>query len=56
MGMADGADEAADGAHKPGQAAGLSTAEAVAAARTECKLRFLTGAAPVVYGVPAWAA
>lgn len=35
---------------------GLSTAQAVAKARTECKLRFLTGAAPVVYGVPAWAA
>lgn len=46
-----------DGSAAPdGQAGGLSTAQAVAAARTECKLRFLTGAAPVVYGVPVWAA
>jgi hypothetical protein len=29
-----------------------STAEAVGEARSKCKLKYLTGAAPVVYGVP----
>lgn len=29
-----------------------STAEAVGDARSKCKLKYLTGAAPVVYGVP----
>ncbi|WVQ70354.1 uncharacterized protein L199_008581 [Kwoniella botswanensis] len=32
----------------------LSTVAAVNAARDECKLKFLTGAAPVVYGLPVW--
>lgn len=30
----------------------MSTAEAVAKGREECKLKYLTGAAPVVYGLP----
>nr|XP_019002345.1 uncharacterized protein I203_04824 [Kwoniella mangroviensis CBS 8507]OCF65806.1 hypothetical protein I203_04824 [Kwoniella mangroviensis CBS 8507] len=32
----------------------LSTVAAVNAARDECKLKYLTGAAPVVYGLPVW--
>nr|XP_031857742.1 uncharacterized protein CI109_006837 [Kwoniella shandongensis]KAA5524814.1 hypothetical protein CI109_006837 [Kwoniella shandongensis] len=32
----------------------MSTAEAVNKARDECKLKYLTGAAPVVYGLPVW--
>ena len=31
---------------------GTSVVEAVARAREGCKLKYLTGAAPVVYGVP----
>lgn len=32
----------------------LSIPEAVGAARDTCLLRYLNGAAPVVYGIPAW--
>nr|XP_019042993.1 hypothetical protein I302_08702 [Kwoniella bestiolae CBS 10118]OCF21923.1 hypothetical protein I302_08702 [Kwoniella bestiolae CBS 10118] len=32
----------------------LSTVQAVNSARDECKLKYLTGAAPVVYGLPVW--
>nr|XP_018264106.1 uncharacterized protein I303_03986 [Kwoniella dejecticola CBS 10117]OBR86264.1 hypothetical protein I303_03986 [Kwoniella dejecticola CBS 10117] len=32
----------------------LSTVQAVNASREECKLKYLTGAAPVVYGLPVW--
>ena len=32
----------------------LSVVEAVARSRDECKLTYLTGAAPVVYGMPVW--
>lgn len=31
---------------------GISSVKAVALAREECKLKYLTGAAPVVYGLP----
>lgn len=31
---------------------GLSSVQAVAKARDECRLKYLTGAAPVVYGLP----
>jgi len=31
---------------------GLSSVQAVALSREECKLKYLTGAAPVVYGLP----
>ena len=30
----------------------LSTAQAVAKSREECRLKYLTGAAPVIYGLP----
>ena len=33
---------------------GLSTAQSVASARSACKYRFLTGGAPVCYGLPAY--
>ncbi|KAK8870007.1 hypothetical protein IAR55_000577 [Kwoniella newhampshirensis] len=32
----------------------MSTVQAVNSARDECKLKYLTGAAPVVYGLPVW--
>lgn len=32
----------------------LSTVQAVSSCRDECKLKYLTGAAPVVYGLPVW--
>ncbi|WWC85253.1 uncharacterized protein L201_000115 [Kwoniella dendrophila CBS 6074] len=32
----------------------LSTVQAVNSSRDECKLKYLTGAAPVVYGLPVW--
>lgn len=32
----------------------LSTAQAVNKARNECKLKYLNGAAPVVYGLPVY--
>ena len=35
----------------PGQE-GVSVVTAVAKAREDCKLKYLTGAAPVVYGIP----
>jgi separase len=32
----------------------LSNVQAVGASRDECKLKYLTGAAPVVYGMPVY--
>lgn len=32
----------------------VSIPQAVAKARDCCRMRFLNGAAPVVYGIPAW--
>ncbi len=32
----------------------MSTVEAVNASRDACKLKYLTGAAPVVYGIPVY--
>jgi hypothetical protein len=32
----------------------MSTVQALNASREECRLKFLTGAAPVVYGLPVW--
>jgi len=34
------------------EAAGTSIVKAVAEAREACKLKYLTGAAPVIYGIP----
>ena len=35
-----------------GSGGGVSVAAAVAQSRESCKLKYLTGAAPVVYGIP----
>lgn len=52
-----------DSAHVPAKSAGplgmlpistASTAGAVNASRDACKLKYLTGAAPVVYGIPVY--
>ena len=32
----------------------MSTVQALNASREECRLKYLTGAAPVVYGLPVW--
>lgn len=42
------------GGTKQGQSRGLSLVEAVAMARDNCVMRYLNGAAPVVYGIPAY--
>lgn len=38
----------------PGKSEATSLCEAVARSRNECVLKYLNGAAPVVYGVPVW--
>ncbi|KAJ1727025.1 separin protein, partial [Coemansia biformis] len=44
-----------DGGHSPRRPDGpVSLAEAVCWARRACRMAFLTGAAPVVYGIPAY--
>ena len=51
-----------DAAHVPDKSSmpallplsGMSTVQAVGASRDACKLKYLTGAAPVVYGIPVY--
>lgn len=57
FGLGDGAALATSARGRTGAGIGsgvprLTIAQAVASSRNECKLRYLTGAAPVVYGLP----
>lgn len=48
----DGSDASNDGVRE--EQLGVSLVEAVATSRDACVLRYLNGAAPVVYGIPVW--
>ena len=41
-----------DAAAGKGKSKGMSVVRALARARDSCKLKYMTGAAPVVYGIP----
>ena len=38
--------------HEENMASGISVVSAVSQSRESCKLKYLTGAAPVLYGIP----
>ena len=44
--------KASDAQHRPDPSESMSIVRAVALSREECKMDYLVGAAPVVYGIP----